>query len=76
MMRFLVISDMCGHDGSHKTLATFSDRMEISCSLCGLQESYPTKTLSFKQVDGDECLRMIGVDFSPYMQPKPEESTP
>ena len=76
MLKFFMISDMCEHEGSSKNLTIFPNRMEISCGVCGLHESHPIGTPSFKQVHEDACLRMIGVDFSPYMQPKPEESTP
>ena len=73
MIRLFLVSDLCEHPGSHKDFTVLPGKVELSCRTCGRSESSPFKTMPTRQVKPDECLRMDGIDFTPYMQPQPKE---
>lgn len=72
MIRLFMVSDMCEHPGSHKDVTILNDSLQVSCRTCERVESQPLKNLSAKQVRPDECLRLAGIDPTPYMQPTPK----
>lgn len=71
MIRIYVVTDLCEHRGSDKELNIRGADVEIVCRECGRGERVPMKSLWMREVGPGACLRMVGIDFKPYVQSKP-----
>lgn len=71
MIRIYVVTDLCEHRGAYKDFNIRGADVEIVCRECGRGERVPMKSLWMREVGAGACLRMVGIDVTPYVQPKP-----
>lgn len=67
VIQMYLVTNLCDHLGRDQDLVNYGDRLVLSCRICGRAETIPFKLLNFTKVKKNACLRMIKLDFSPYM---------